>query len=218
MSRAAPAEISDQESFCAVLSVSRETGARFDAWRQLLEKWNARINLVGPSTLSAFWLRHAADGSQLAAYADEGARDWIDFGSGAGAPGIAVALMRADRGWPTQMRLVESNAKKAAFLREAVRACGLGEAVRVDDARIERLAPAPMHVVTARAFAPLDRLLGYAEPWWGTQTRGVFLKGRDVEAEIEAAHATGWRFSHQLAESRSDSDGRVLTVTELVRA
>lgn len=199
------------EAFAEAMGVSRETLERFEVWRALLARWNAKVNLVGPSTLAQFWRRHALDSAQLVDLAPETATRWIDFGSGAGLPGIAIALTLADRGRAFALTVVEANAKKAAFLREAARATGAQ--VTVAAARLETLTTHPVDVVTARAFAPLDRLLTYAEPWRSDETVGLFLKGKDVDEEIAAAEAR-WRFTWNKTESRAGGGGVTLRVED----
>lgn len=206
----------DRTDFEKALAVSRETGARFEAWRALLQKWNPRINLVGPGTLADFWRRHALDGAQLVDHAPAEARLWADLGSGGGAPGLAVALILQDRGVEgARVMLVESNAKKAAFLRQAVRATGAPAVVAHD--RVENLHPERIDVVTARAFAPLTRLLEAAHMLCKTQKSpvvGLFLKGRGFEAELTEARKS-WRFALEAESSRSDPDGRIARIEGL---
>ncbi len=196
------------EAFCEAAGVPRETGERFETYRALLERWNRRINLVGPKTLPDFWRRHAWDSVQLLRHAPEGARRWVDFGSGAGFPGLAVATAQ-----PTlEVSVIESNAKKAAFLREAARAVGVDLAVF--GRRIEDVTPFEVDVISARAFAPLDRLFDYAAPWWRDRVTGLFLKGRDVEKEIADAKSR-WAFDIELSESETDDHGRIACVSRL---
>ncbi len=201
-----------QGDFERALGVSRETSAQFETWRARLVAWNARVNLVAASTLDAFWTRHALDGAQLADLANEPDLVWMDIGTGGGAPGLCVALVRAGRGLATDMRLVEANAKKAAFLREVIRETGAPARVIVD--RAEALAQDDVHVISARACAPLTRLFGYAESSFNKNTVGLFLKGQDVEAELTAA-SKSWRFRFDLVQSRSDPNGRIVRIEGL---
>src|SRR5690606_2239184 len=179
----------------------------------------------GPSGLDEFWARHALDSVQIVEGVPrsegEGAPvRWVDIGSGAGFPGLAVALALEGAGRDDEVHLVESNQKKAAFLREAARATGSRAIVRPQ--RVEELgrggAPGGRaeryDVVTARACAPLTRLLGYAHSLWKHDTVGVFLKGREAEAELTAA-GKSWRFRSELQPSRSDPDGRVVLIERL---
>lgn len=203
------------EEFAAAAGVSADAAARFEAWRQLLATWSARINLVGASTLGDFWSRHALDSAQLAAWAETPNARWIDLGSGAGFPGLAVALVRADRrisGPP--IALVEANGKKAAFLREAGRITGAS--VDVVAARAETLPAGGADVVTARAFAPLPDLFAHMHRLGGgeSETTGLFLKGRTVDHEIAAARKL-WSFDLNLRESAAGDDSWVVRVTNL---
>jgi 16S rRNA (guanine527-N7)-methyltransferase len=214
----------DAASFAEVAGVSHETAARFETWRALIGKWSAKINLVGPSTLTDFWTRHALDSVQIARVVPrtekaEGVRRWADIGSGAGFPGLAVALALEGDRLGDEVHLLESNQKKAAFLREAVRATGSRAIVRAQRAEEAGDAVAAgrepgFDVVIARACAPLTRLLGYAHPLWKEETVGVFLKGREAEAELTVA-AKSWRFQSELKPSRSDPDGRIVVIKRL---
>jgi 16S rRNA (guanine527-N7)-methyltransferase len=217
----ASAESLDREGFARVSGVSRETAERFEIWRALLVDWNARINLVGSATLADFWRRHALDCAQIVDLVPDtesaraGPRRWVDLGSGAGFPGLAVALALEGAGRTDEVHLVESNQKKAAFLREAIRATGARAVVHA--VRVEALAADPdarFDVVAARACAPLTRLLGYASSLWKDDSVGVFLKGREAEVELTLA-AKSWRFQFDLQPSRSDPFGRVVLITRL---
>jgi len=199
--------------FAAEDDVSRETLAAFDAWYALLSKWNRTINLVSPAAMSEFWERHALDSWQVVRHMPEGAKSAIDLGSGAGFPGIALGMAMADRG-AGDVLLVESAGKKANFLRTVVRALKLP--VTVSSERAENLPAKPYDVVSARAFAPLPRLLDYAEPFWGPKTVGIFLKGEGAGAEIEEARMR-FAFDVQAHASRTSGGGKVLVMTGLSR-
>jgi 16S rRNA (guanine527-N7)-methyltransferase len=161
--------------------VSRETIDRLDRFVETLLAWQATTNLIAPSTVPHLWTRHVADSLQLLAFASD-ARIWVDVGSGGGFPGLVLACALADRA-DGRVELVESNAKKAAFLREAIRASGARAAVHAE--RIEgfvgRYRGAP-HVVTCRALAPLDILLGWIAPLMKRGAQALLLKGQDLEA------------------------------------
>ncbi|MCG8441154.1 MAG: 16S rRNA (guanine(527)-N(7))-methyltransferase RsmG [Caulobacterales bacterium] len=173
-------------------------------------RWNDRVNLVARSTLGDFWRRHALDGAQLADLAGEEARAWVDVGSGAGVPGLCVALMRADRGLAGEVALVEPLQKRAAFLREAVRATGAPARVVAD--RVEAMGSVAADVVTARALAPLSDLLAMTAELWGPRTIGLFPKGRDAEAEIAEARdmAAARGLGLERLASRTSVDGCVV--------
>jgi 16S rRNA (guanine527-N7)-methyltransferase len=219
--RALP-QISDPEDFAAAFDVSRETIERLATYERLLLQWQKAVNLVAPSTLGQVWHRHFADSAQLLALAPR-ARTWVDLGSGAGFPGLVVAVLLADNARsnvPPRVTLIESNARKCAFLREVVRQTGIASLVPVDilSIRIESVATqaslqAP-DVVSARALAPLDRLFALAAPLFSPGTVGLFLKGRDAAAELEAAEKA-WKFKVDLVHSCTERDGRIVVVRDL---
>jgi 16S rRNA (guanine527-N7)-methyltransferase len=208
----APPDLSaDRRAALALTPVSRETAARLDRFVALLLDWQRKINLVAPSTLPHLWTRHVADSLQLLTLAP-GAKTWLDLGSGSGFPGVAIACGLADIPG-CRVELVESNARKAAFLREAVRILGLSAVVHC--ARIEdfvlRGGSEPADIVTARALAPLPRLLDYAAPALQRGAQGLFPKGQDVEAELTEA-AKSWSIAVELVPSRTDPQGRIVVV------
>lgn len=192
-------------------SVSRETLSRLTAIADLLVKWQKTINLVAPATLPELWSRHMGDSLQLINHVPEKARRWVDLGSGGGFPGLVVAAVLAEREG-ADMHLVESDTRKAAFLREAARVAELP--VTVHAVRIEqvagRLAPGT-DVVSARALAPLPKLLELAEPFLAAGALGLFPKGRDAERELTDARK-GWTLDLDLRPSASDPHGRILLV------
>ena len=182
----------DYDEFCVIAGrVSRETFQDVVAFEELFRKWARRINLVAPSTLNDIWRRHILDSAQLNQIEPD-AKRWLDLGSGGGFPGAIVALLLKDRPGAS-IDLVESNRKKAAFLRMAL--ADLGAPAQVHALRIEKAAEAvgQPEVVTARALAPLPILLDLAEPWLLRGARGLFHKGRDYQVEIEES-AAAWDF------------------------
>lgn len=189
-----------------LLNVSRETLDRLERFVATLERWQKTTNLVSPETLAHVWTRHVADSAQLVALAPAAPRNWVDLGSGGGFPGLVVAAMLGDR---TAVHLVESNGKKAAFLREAARAMGV--AVTVHALRAEQFRLADAAVVSARALAPLPALLGLAAPLLKTGAVGLFPKGREAAAELTAAEKS-WKFAASLHPSRTESEARVIRV------
>ncbi len=200
----------------AEYNVSRETSASIDVFVAELERWQRIINLVGPATLPDLWLRHVADSLQLLQIAPE-ARRWLDLGSGAGFPGLVVAIALAESS-SAEVHLVESNQRKCAFLRNTVRLTSARAIIHA--ARIESVLPelpAGLEIVTARALAPLSQLLAWTEPLLKTGTVALFPKGRDVQAELTDA-AKSWRFTFDLIPSRTDSDSRIVRVRSLERA
>jgi len=203
----------DRERALRLVPVSRETQARLDSLIALFLQWQATTNLVAPSTLPELWTRHIADSLQLLALAPA-AKVWIDLGSGGGFPGLVLACALADTDG-ARIHLVESNQKKAAFLREAVRALSLP--VQVHAQRIEAFAPAftgKADVVTARALAPLPRLLADAYPLLKNGARGLFPKGQDVGSELTEA-AKYWTIQYELAPSKTSPGSHILIVHSL---
>jgi 16S rRNA (guanine527-N7)-methyltransferase len=208
------ATISGPQDFAEAFKVPRETIHRLTRYAQLLAHWQARASLISPSTLPVLWSRHFADSAQLCALAPD-ARLWLDLGSGAGFPGLVVAILQTGRP-DFRMHLVESNRKKCAFLAEVARETKA--LVHIHPMRIEELAESAQSlkpdVVSARALAPMPRLLELARPFFGPGTRGLFLKGREAEAEIEAARAN-WDFAFRLHPSLTSADSHIVEVTEL---
>jgi 16S rRNA (guanine527-N7)-methyltransferase len=193
-----------------LLAVSRETLDRLQTYLDLLVRWQKTINLVGPATLADPWRRHILDSAQLRRLVPGDARRLADLGSGAGLPGLVLAIL----GVP-EVHLLESDRRKAAFLREAARACGI--AVTVHAARIEVVSPLAADVVTARALAPLPNLLAMAE--WHLRPGGtaLFLKGRNAETELTAARES-WTMRVQQEVSLSDPESQILIISEIRRA
>lgn len=204
----------DRERALVLTPVSRETLERLDRLVAALLTWQKTTNLIAPSTVRHLWTRHIADSLQLLALAPD-ARVWVDLGSGGGFPGMVVACALVERPGAA-VHLVESNAKKAAFLREAQRLTGAPAIVHAE--RIERFAKqfqAPVDVVTARALAPLSDLLALSAPLLARNSvQGLFLKGRDAEAELHEA-AKSWMMDVTLIPSRTDPYGRIIAVQAL---
>ncbi len=195
------------------LGVSRETIQRLDTHRKLLAEWSERMNLVGPKELELYWGRHALDCAQLARLAPE-ARRWVDLGAGAGFPGLILACLLADEAG-AMVHLVESTTKKAKFLEEAIRVIGLPAKVFNDRIEAFGAGDGRYEVVTARALAPLPRLMGYAKPILDRGAQGLFLKGADLDAELAATDAlNGGAYQVDVLESISDPRGRVLRITK----
>lgn len=190
--------------------VSRETWTRLDRFVELLVARQKTLNLVAASTLSQIWTRHIADSLQLLPLRPN-ARRWIDLGAGAGFPGLIIACALAETSG-AHVQLVESRQKKAAFLRDVAIALSLPAIVHAR--RIEEFAirnRERFDVVTARAVAPLDKLLGYANPLLKTGAVGLFPKGQDVEAELTQA-AKSWKLEYELIPSKTDPRGRIVLV------
>lgn len=194
-------------------NVSQETIARLESHRRLLGDWSERMNLVGPKELELYWGRHALDCAQLARLAPE-ARSWVDLGAGAGFPGMILACLLADTPGAS-VHLVEATGKKAKFLEEAIRVIGLPAKVFNDRIEDFGAGEGPYDVVTARALAPLPRLMGYAKPILDRGAQGLFLKGADIDSELAATNAlNGGAYQVDVLESISDPRGRVLRITK----
>jgi 16S rRNA (guanine527-N7)-methyltransferase len=206
---------SDKAAALALTPVSRETEARLDRYLALLLEWQAKTNLVAPSTLPNLWTRHVSDSLQLLTLAPA-AKVWIDLGSGGGFPGVVLACALAETPGAT-VHLVERFAKKAAFLREAIRVTGSPGAVHLADIgdTVERFA-GPIDCVTARAVAPLHQLIGFAEPLVKRGAKALFLKGQDVEAELTEA-TKYWKIEPKLHSSRTGGQGWIVELDAIER-
>jgi 16S rRNA (guanine527-N7)-methyltransferase len=210
--------IDGPDAFNREFSVSRETVDRLEVYVDLLRRWQKSVNLVAPNTLDDVWHRHIADSAQLWPLIPARAARLVDLGSGAGFPGLVLAILARPRPHPLAVTLVEADQRKAAFLREAARLTSTP--VDILCARIEaeatqiRLKPAD--IVTARALAPLSDLLGMALPALSMNARGLFLKGRQARQEIEDA-GRHWTFSHTLVPSRTDAEASIVDVSLLRR-
>lgn len=197
------------EEFQAHTGVSRETMDRLRAYADLLEKWQAKINLVGPKTIQQMWERHFLDSAQLFSLLPDTTRTLVDFGSGAGFPAMVLAAM----GIP-DVHLIESDQRKGAFLREVARVAGIPATVHTS--RIESLSPFAADVVTARALAPLGQLLEFATPFLTPQTLCLFPKGQNVEAELTEAHKI-WNMNVTRHPSLTDAGATILAIHEVRR-
>lgn len=203
--------ISGPEDFAQAFNVSRETIDQLNIYVSLLAQWQKRINLVANATLAEVWHRHVADSAQIVALAPSSPRTWLDLGSGGGFPGLVIAIMLSAAG--TRMILVESDRRKCAFLAEVARQTGI--TVEIQTARIEQTATQGMlgavDVVSARALAPLVRLISLSLPFFGDDTVGIFPKGRAAESEIVEARAD-WTFDAETVPSLTDEAARILLV------
>ena len=205
----------DKAAALALTPVSRETEARLDRYVDLLLEWQAKTNLVAPSTLPNLWTRHISDSLQLLTLAPS-ARVWADLGSGGGFPGIVLACVLAETAGAT-VHLVERNAKKAAFLREALRVTnspGMVHLAEIGD-NVDRFT-GRVDSVTARALAPLHQLIGFAEPLVRHGTKALFLKGQDVEAELTEA-TKYWNIKPNLHASLTGGQGWIVELDHIER-
>jgi len=206
------APLMDAEGFAAFSGATAAQMADLERFRVMLAERNAVMNLVGPASLPDFWSRHAWDSAQLVRLQPD-ARAWADLGAGAGLPGIVLAILgKGVIGF--HVDLVESMTKRCKFLSEVVEALELPATVH--NARAENL-DLTVEIVTARACAPLWRLLGYARPYLQGGATGLFLKGQDVVAEMSEA-ARYWEYEADVVPSKSDPRGRIVRVKRLGRA
>jgi 16S rRNA (guanine527-N7)-methyltransferase len=193
------------------LGVSRESLTRLEVLVAVLTQWQQRINLIAPSTLPEMWTRHILDSAQLLPLLPHNTRAIADLGSGGGFPSLVLAAIQ-----PAKVHFYESNAKKAAFLQEALRQMKVEGVVHRERLELHK-PPAQIpqvQVVTARAFAPLDDLLSYSAPFFALGATGLFHKGQDVNAELTQA-AKSWKISAQKHSSLTDSKAVVLEVKEI---
>jgi len=198
----------------ARFNVSRETMEKLSTYQNLLVRWQSKTNLVASSTLNDYWNRHIADSIQCYRI-KSGAKKWVDLGSGSGFPGMVIAAELADVDH-THMILVESNAKKCAFLRTVAREIGV--VVEINNVRIENFITsnnAP-EMVTARALTNLNSLLEYCQPWISAKTTGLFHKGRDYKKELKECHDK-WHFDLIEHKSKITEDSVILEISNLIR-
>lgn len=194
------------------LDVSRETLAKLDSLLSFVEKWNPAINLVAPGSLAEAWERHVLDSAQLFAMVPDHARTAADFGSGAGFPGLVVAIMAQASGRPMRSTLVESDKRKATFLRQAAQHLDLPLTVLTD--RAEAMPPLNADVVSARALAPLTTLCGLAARHLAPAGVAIFPKGAHSDDELAEAQRH-WRFDVQKHQSQTDSAGQILLLKDI---
>ncbi|MBU1287591.1 MAG: 16S rRNA (guanine(527)-N(7))-methyltransferase RsmG [Alphaproteobacteria bacterium] len=197
----------DRAVFLAAHNVSRETLNRLDQVIDTLDSWRMKSNLIGPREWPHIWQRHVWDSLQLLDHIPETARV-VDLGSGAGFPGLIIAAARP----AGHVTMMESVGKKTAFLNAAINAAGLSGDVY--QGRVESAPASQADIVTARAFAPLPKLLDYAAPWMKNGAKGLFLKGERWEEELTEARQR-WSFAYEAIPSRSGGSGVVLIVREL---
>lgn len=203
----------DKARALALFPVSRETELRLDRFVDVLLQWQAKLNLIAPSTVADLWTRHIADSLQLLPLAPQ-AKLWADFGSGGGFPGIPIACALAET-VGAKVHLIESIGKKAAFLREAVRTTGAPAIIH--HGRVEKFGESfaeTVHVVTARGLAPLKTLCDQAFPFISRGAIGLFPKGQDVDAELTDA-AKYWRLEATKVPSKTSPDGSIVVIRGL---
>lgn len=199
----------------AGLSVSRETTVALEQFAALVERWNPAINLVGKTTLPDLWNRHIVDSAQLFSRCPPAAELWLDLGSGGGFPGIVVAVLARELQTQLKVAMVESDLRKATFLRESCRVLGLTAVVH--STRIESLPPQHADVLSARALAPLNVLLSYAEQHLAKSGLALFPKGARHDQEILETDKD-WSFEHVCTPSLSDDNAAILEIRNIRRA
>ncbi len=193
-------------------NVSRETMIRLERYEALLGRWQKKVNLVSDATLSQFWSRHVEDSVQLLNIVSEKAKKWIDLGSGGGFPALVIAQFWAEQE-DKEIHLVESDARKCAFLRMVARETGVK--VKIHEMRIEGVIKEvdniKFDVISARALAPLNKLLGLSAPLFCKNTRAFFLKGKRWQEELTVAKQY-WKVDYELVNSMISSEGKVLVL------
>lgn len=191
------------------LDVPRETIERMDAFAKLLRSENERQNLVSKASLETLWERHILDSAQLIRFAPKDARSWLDLGTGAGFPGLMVPLFHS-----AGVVLVESRRLRADFLRTAASTLGVAQRVEILCSKLEAVPARPFDVISARAFAPLPRLLALAERFSTPETVWILPKGRNAKSELEAARSS-WQGDFRLEPSLTDADARIVVATKV---
>ncbi len=199
--------------FATATNVSRETLRRLDIYADLLSRWTAKINLVAPTTLEALWRRHFLDSAQLLSLAP-GGNKWADLGSGGGFPGAVIAIIAAEQRPGLQVTLVESDQRKAAFLRNVARETATPMVVKCD--RVKNLEPLDADILSARALAPLRTLLGMAHLHLAPTGRALFPKGKKAGEEIAEA-LEHWRFDCERYDSKTDDEAVILSIGDIER-
>ena len=198
----------------ASLGVSRETFERLAIYVSLIEKWTPKINLISRASLPFVWTRHVLDSLQVYRRGPEKFDHWLDLGSGGGLPGIVVAILAAETPAQKMVSLVESDGRKAAFLRTVLRETAVPGRVICD--RIENMPPQKVDVLSARALAELSQLLVFAERHLSPGGVALFSKGVSWEHEVTNAHAT-WSFDLDVHESETEAGSVILKIGEIAR-
>ena len=201
----------DAAAFARQADVSRETSLKLEAYAALLQKWQRSVNLVSSATLPDLWRRHFLDSAQLAPLirAAHPSPRCVDIGTGAGFPGLVLAIMGVGT-WT----LIDSDRKKLVFLQEAARVTGVS--VKLLPSRLEAVEGVIADIVTARALAPLGKLLGYAAPLLADGGSAFFLKGRDADSELEDARKS-WTFRAASFPSMTDPDAKIVRIQGVAR-
>lgn len=202
----------DENNFASQFKVSRETIDRLKEFVALLTKWNAAINLVSKDSISQIWSRHMVDSAQIFSLAAN-VKLWADLGSGGGFPGVVIAILAAEMDPDMNVVLVESDQRKAAFLRQTC--INLGLSTEISSERIEKIHSLQADVISARALAPLPQLCEFTRRHLAPDGRAIFLKGRSYQAEIAAARES-WNFSLETHASITDPASIILVLRGIV--
>ena len=202
------------DPFLAERNVSRETEGRLLAFTDLIQKWTQKINLISKGSAQDVWDRHILDSVQIYDLAPKGFSLWLDIGSGGGLPGVVVAALAAQFAPDARIAMIESDQRKAAFLRAALRELGLEGEVLAK--RIDAVGPMAADVLSARALAPLEQLLEFAEMHLRPGGKAIFPKGKTAEQEIADAR-TNWLFNIEKHASMTDADARILAIKDINR-
>lgn len=204
--------LSGPEVLTGVVDVSRETLSALNRYVLMLKDWQTRLNLVGPATLPDAWRRHILDSAQLFPLIEKPEETvWMDMGSGAGFPGLVMAIMGVG-----EVHLVESIGKKCRFLEAVVDALGLHDRVIIHNERLEFMKRFKADIISARALAKLTQLFDWGHPFAASSTHWLLLKGQDVEAELAEAEQK-WAFEYNLHASVSDPRGRIVEARGVAR-
>lgn len=202
------------KNFIDTYNVSRETFKLLKDYEASLAEWQKKFNLVSNSSLEDSWNRHFVDSAQLFQYIPEQAKTLLDFGSGAGFPGMVLAIMAADRTPYLNVKLIESTGKKTLYLNEVKKITGVK--VEIINERVEKLPPQKADVITSRAMASLNELLQYTYRFTTPQTVCIFPKGRRYAEEIAEAKKY-WNFDCQIHDSLTSLEGKILVISRLLR-
>ena len=196
-----------EEIFVSQLNVSRETLDLFLLYAEILAKWQAKINLISGNTIDNVWSRHFLDSAQLYDLVPRGAKTVLDIGSGAGFPGMVLAVMGVKN-----VTLVEADSRKCLFLSEVLRQTGTH--ANIVNCRIEEFDGGCYDIITARALAPMDKLLTYINPHFGPSTKGIFLKGEQVDRELTKAKKQ-WKLEYKTVPSITNDSGSIIVVEKI---
>ena len=197
------------------LNVSRETYDALKAYQRLLEKWTTRINLISKSTREDVWARHICDSAQVMALASKHTAHWVDIGSGGGLPGLVVAILAKELNPKLRVTLIESDQRKAVFLRTVVRELQLNATVQAK--RIEAVGPLKADVISARALADLNDLLRLTHPFMSQNTQCLFMKGKNWSKEVKEAEKS-WQFQAERFISKTNPEAVILSVRNVTGA